>query len=77
MTIEKFEKGKKIYYELMDCTQILQELKQSGEIHFSILYADLYASRSSTHKANEEVRHMLIQYYEDKFTKLTKQFNEV
>lgn len=61
----------------MDCTQTLQELKQSGEIHFSILYADLYASRSSTHKADEEVKRILIQYYEDKLTKLTEQFNKV
>lgn len=61
----------------MDCTQILQELKQSYEILLNICYTDLYASKDSIHKANEEVKRILIQYYEDKLAKLTKQFNEV
>lgn len=77
MTIEKFEKGKKIYYELTECTRILQELKQSYEIVLHICYTDLYASKDSMHKADEEVKRILMQYYEDKLTKLTKQFNEV
>ena len=73
MTIEKFEKAQKQYYELMDCTRTLQELKQSYEIRLHISYEN----SNSIHIVNEEVKRMLIQYYEDKLTKLTKQFNEV
>jgi hypothetical protein len=61
----------------MDCTWTLQELKQSYEIVLNICYTDSYASKNSMHKADEEVKRMLIQYYEDKLAKLTKQFNEV
>lgn len=73
MTIEEFEKAQKKYYELMDCTRTLQELKQSCEIRLHIPYEN----SNSVYRVDEEVKRMLIQYYEDKLAKLTKQFNEV
>ena len=59
MTIEKFEKAQKQYYELMDCTWTLQKLKQSYEIVLNICYTDSYASKNSMHKADEEVKPFL------------------
>lgn len=73
MTIEEFEKAQKKYYELSDCARTLQELKQSYEIRLHISYEN----SNSIHIVDEEVKRMLVQYYEGKLAKLTKQFNEV